>query len=212
MTPDDHDKIGSQTMHAASGQADFPTTRWTLVSAARDQESPDSRGALSALYEAYWFPLYVYARRRGDSPEQAQDHTQEFFTRFLEHAYFDRADPERGRFRSFRLSSFKFYLYDEVDRVRTQKRGGGVPILPFELSNGEEMYSREPFHDETPERIYERRWARALLDRVVSRLREEFVRHGRLEYFNKLKPCLQGDSDVPYTELASPAGDGRGLN
>ena len=74
MTPDDHDTIGIQTMHVGSGQANFPTTRWTLVSAACDQESPNSRVALSALCEAYWFALYVYARRRGDSAEQAQDH------------------------------------------------------------------------------------------------------------------------------------------
>ena len=202
MTPEDHDKIEGQTMHIGSRQAGFPTTRWTLVSAACKQERPDSRRALSALCEAYWFPLYVYARRRGDSPEQAQDHTQEFFTRFLEHAYFDRADPERGRFRSFLLSSFKYYLCDDVGYARAQKRGGGLAPLPFEVSKGEEMYVREPFHDETPERIYERRWARTLLDRVIARLREEFVRHGRVEYFDALKTCLNGDSDVPYAELA----------
>ena len=189
-------------MHPASGPANFPTTRWTLVAAAGDRERPESRRALSALCEAYWYPLYAYARRRGDSPEQAQDHTQEFFARFLEHDYFDRADPERGRFRSFLLSSFKFYLCDDAGRRRAQRRGGGAQHVPFEVSRGEEMYVREPVHDETPERIYERRWARTLLDRVISRLREEFVRHGRLEYFNKLKGCLHGDCETPYTELA----------
>lgn len=189
-------------MHLGTGRADFPTTRWTLVAAAGDPDRPDSRRALSALCEAYWYPLYAYARRRGDSPEQAQDHTQEFFARFLENDYFDRADPERGRFRSFLLASFKFYLCDDAGRARAQKRGGGLAPLPFEVSKGEELYVREPFHDETPERIYERRWARTLLDRVVARLRDEFVRHGRLEYFNKLKSCLHGDSDVPYAELA----------
>jgi RNA polymerase sigma-70 factor (ECF subfamily) len=185
-----------------TGRADFPTTRWTLVAAAGDHDRPESRRALAALCEAYWYPLYVYARRRGDSAEQAQDHTQEFFARFIEHDYFDRADPERGRFRSFLLSSFKFYLCDDVGRARAQKRGGGVAPLPFEVSRGEEMYALEPFHDETPERIFERRWARTLLDRVIARLRDEFVRHGRLEYFNKLKDCLHGDSEVPYAELA----------
>jgi RNA polymerase sigma factor (sigma-70 family) len=202
MTPDDDDTIVSQTAHTMTGQANFPTTRWTLVAAAGDRHRPDSRLALASLCEAYWYPLYVYARRRGDSPEQAQDHTQGFFAGFLEHAYFDRADPEKGRFRSFLLSSFKFYLCDDAGRVRAQKRGGGLAPLPFEVSKGEELYVCEPFHDETPERIFERRWARTLLERVVARLRDEFVRHGRLEYFNKLKDCLHGDSDVPYAELA----------
>jgi RNA polymerase sigma factor (sigma-70 family) len=189
-------------MPILSGPADFPTTRWTLVAAAGDPARPDCCRALESLCEAYWYPLYAYARRSGDSPEQAQDHTQEFFTRFLEHNYFDRADPERGRFRSFLLSSFKYYRRDQADRARTQKRGSGMATLPFEISKGEERYIREPFHDETPELIFERRWAHTLLERVVGRLRDEFVRHGGLQHFNKLKVCLQGDSDLPYSELA----------
>ena len=188
-------------MHTLSGPADFPTTRWTLVAAA-ERDQPNSRTALASLCEAYWYPLYVYARRRGSTPDQAQDHTQEFFSRFLEHHYFDLADPERGRFRSFLLSSFKAYLCDESDRSHAQKRGGGLAPLPFEISNGEELYSSEPCHDETPERIFERRWARTLLDRVIARLRDEFVRHGRLEHFNKIKFCLTGESGVPYADLA----------
>ncbi len=189
-------------MHHSSGQADFPTTRWTVVASAGQHDRSDSRRALESLCEAYWYPLYAYARRRGDTPEQAQDHTQEFFTRFLERDYFDRADPEKGRFRAFLLSSFKFYLCDDIGRARAQKHGGGVAVLPFEVSKGEERYVREPVHNETPERLYERRWARMLLDRVIGRLRDEFTAHGRPEHFNKLKICLQGDSEVPYAELA----------
>jgi RNA polymerase sigma factor (sigma-70 family) len=202
MGDGDRDTIEGQTMHIGPGRSDFPTTRWTLVTAAGHDGQPEHQKALATLCEAYWYPLYVYARRRGDTPEQAQDHTQEFFARFIEHDYFDRADPERGRFRAFLLSSFKFYLYDQAGVARTQKRGGGIAPLSFEISNGEEMYVREPFHSETPERIYERRWARTLLDRVVERLRDEFVLHGRLEYFDKLKACLQDDFNVPYAELA----------
>jgi RNA polymerase sigma-70 factor (ECF subfamily) len=189
-------------MHVSSGAAQFPTTRWTLVAAAGDRDRPDSRRALESLCEAYWYPLYAFARRRGDTPEEAQDHTQDFFARFLEHDYFDRADPDRGRFRSFLLTSFKFYLCDEAGRERAQRRGGGLAPLPFEVARGEEIYVNEPFHNETPERVYERRWARTLLDRAVARLRDEFVLNGRLEQFRRLKPCLQGESEVPYAELA----------
>ena len=88
------------------------------------------------------------------------------------------------------------------DHARAQRRGSGIAPLPFEINHGEEMYVHEPFHDETPERIFERRWARTLVDRVMVRLRDEFVRHGRVEHFNKIKFCLLGESGVPYAELA----------
>src|SRR5580700_294855 len=112
---DDSGDTMGQTMLGlglARSQTDFPTTRWTLISAAGDRNRPDCRRALASLCETYWYPLYAYARRRGDSPEEAQDHTQGFFAQFLEHDYFNRADPDRGRFRAFLLSSFKFYLCD----------------------------------------------------------------------------------------------------
>jgi RNA polymerase sigma-70 factor (ECF subfamily) len=121
--------------------------------------------------------------------------------RVLEGRYLDRADPDKGRFRSFILTSLKFFVADEGDRQRARKRGGGA-IVPLEFSSGEERYQREPSHDETPERIFERRWALSVLDRVVEKLREEFVRHGRPEHFERLKVFLLGKSDAPYTALA----------
>jgi RNA polymerase sigma-70 factor (ECF subfamily) len=173
-----------------------------LVAAAGGADRLSTRRALESLCEAYWYPLYAYARRRGASPEEAQDRTQGFFTRLLEGEFFDRADQERGRFRAFLLASFNHYLWDEAGRARAQKRGGGIAPLSFEVSGGEDRYLTEPFHSDTPERIYERRWAYTLLDRTVARLRVEFSVQGRLEYFNKLEGCLQGTSDVPYAELA----------
>ena len=116
--------------------------------------------------------------------------------RLLEGRYLDRADPEKGRFRSFLLTSLKFFVADEEDRERAHKRGGGV-LVPLEFSSGEERYQREPAHDETPERIFERRWALSVLDRVVERLRNEFVHHGRPEHFERLKVFLLGQSDAP---------------
>src|SRR5579875_588146 len=159
-------------MRVSQAWSAFPTTRWTLVCAATG-DGPETRRALSALCEAYWYPLYGYARHRGDSPEQAQDHTQEFFTQFLEHDYFDRANPDRGRFRSFLLASFRHFLCDEAGRVSAKKRGGGAIPLSFEFYRGEERYAREPFHNETPERLYERQWAHAVVDRTLARLRGE---------------------------------------
>src|ERR1700689_3238688 len=167
----------SRTIHTLPGHSRFPTTRWTLVLAAGDPGRKEARSALVSLCENYWYPLYAYLRRRGYSADQAQDLTQEFFIRLLEGRYLDRADPEKGRFRSFILTSLKFFVADEADRQRAHKRGGGA-VVPLELSSGEDRYQREPAHDETPERIYERRWALSVLDRVVERLRNEFVLHG----------------------------------
>jgi DNA-directed RNA polymerase specialized sigma24 family protein len=189
------------TMHTLKGPSQFPTTRWTLVVAAGDPRRKEARSALVSLCENYWYPLYAYLRRRGYPADQAQDLTQGFFIRMLEGRYLDRADPEKGRFRSFLLSSLKFFVADQEDRDRAHKRGGGATV-PLEFSLGEERYRREPAHDETPERIFERRWALSVLDRVVERLREEFVQHGRPEHFERLKIFLLGQSDAPYATLA----------
>src|SRR5271154_7111118 len=190
-----------ETMHTLLGPSQFPTTRWTLVIAAGDPRRKEARSALVSLCENYWYPLYAYLRRQGYPADQAQDLTQEFFTRVLEGRYLDRADPEKGRFRSFILTSLKFFVADEEDRRRARKRGGGM-VVQLEFSSGEERYQREPAHDETPERIFERRWALSVLDRVVERLRHEFVQHGRPEHFERLKVFLLGHSDAPYATLA----------
>jgi RNA polymerase sigma-70 factor (ECF subfamily) len=188
-------------MHTLPGPSRFPTTQWSLVVAASDPHRKEARSALVSLCENYWYPLYAYLRRRGYPADQAQDLTQEFFVRLLEGRYLDRADPEKGRFRSFILTSLKFFVADEGDRERARKRGGGV-LVPLEFSSGEDRYQREPAHDETPERIFERRWALSMLDRVVERLRNEFVQHGRPEHFERLKMFLLGQSDAPYAALA----------
>lgn len=199
----------AQTMHTLLGPSKFPTTRWTLVVAAADPQHKEAGSALVSLCEGYWYPLYAYVRRRGYPPDQAQDLTQEFFVRVLEGRYLDRADPEKGRFRAFMLTSLKFFLADEGDRSRARKRGGGN-VLSIEISSGEESYQREPGHDETPERIFERRWALSLLDRVVDKLRDEFVQHGRLEHFNRLKVFLLGQAEASYATLAGEMGTSEG--
>jgi len=193
--------MNDRTMHTLAGPSQFPTTRWTMVIAAGDPHRKEARSALVSLCENYWYPLYAYLRRRGYPADQAQDLTQEFFIGVLEGRYLDRADPAKGRFRAFILTSLKFFVADEKDRQRAHKRGGGA-VVPLEFSSGEEHYQREPAHDETPERIFERRWALSVLDRVVEKLRHEFVQHGRAEHFERLKVFLLGQSDAPYAALA----------
>jgi RNA polymerase sigma-70 factor (ECF subfamily) len=193
------------TSHTQVGREDFPKTCWTLVVAAGDPLRDDCRNALVRLCENYWYPVYAYVRRRGYPEAEAQDLTQDFFVRILEGRYLNRADPNRGRFRSFLLNSCKFFLADQADRARAQKRGAGA-ILPFEVASGERRYSFEPLDNETPEHIFERRWAVMLLDRAVSRLRDEFTQHGSPSDFEKLKVFLLGQGEVPYADVAREMG------
>jgi RNA polymerase sigma factor (sigma-70 family) len=193
--------MDGQTTHTAAGSSQFPTRRWTLVVAAADPRRTESYSALVSLCESYRYPLYAHLRRRGIRAEHAENLTQEFVARLLEGRYLDRADPEKGRFRAFMLTSLKFFIADEGDHERAARRGGGI-VDSLEFLSGEERYQREPGHDETPERIYERRWALSVLDQVIEKLRNEFVQHGRVEHFERLKVFLLGQSDAPYASVA----------
>ncbi len=196
-------------MQTLAGGSAFPTTRWTLVIAAADRKREESRLALASLCENYWYPLYAYVRRRGYPADQAQDLTQEFLTRILEGHYLDRADPDKGRFRSFILTSLKFFLADDGDRNRAQKRGSGR-VLSLEMSSGDERYRCEPAHHETPERVFDRRWALSVLDAVIEKLRDEFVRSGRPEQFDRLKVYLLDQADSSYAAAARELGMSEG--
>jgi len=159
--------------------------------------------ALEKLCQTYWYPLYAYVRRRGHSPEDAQDSTQAFFARLLERNWVGQADRQKGRFRSFLLSAMNHFLADEWDKARAQKRGGGFAPLPLEFDVAETRYRHEPADNVTPEHSYERRWALTLLDTVLRRLQLEYEQEGRGELFAMLHPCLVGDrNSQPYAELA----------
>jgi RNA polymerase sigma factor (sigma-70 family) len=193
--------------------ARFLTTQWSVVLAAARLESgpasAESAQALATLCELYWYPLYAFVRRRGYDPDAAQDLTQAFFTRVIEKAYLRDATPTRGRFRSFLLGSLKHFLANEWDHARALKRGGGAPLLPLEveIGQGETRYRLEPSSDETPERVFERQWATALLDRVLVRLREEQEQAGKGAQLDALKPALTGEPiDDTYAQLGARLG------
>jgi RNA polymerase sigma factor (sigma-70 family) len=193
--------------HAPVGRRQFVTTRWSQVIAAGREPTVSSRDALARLCEVYWYPLYAYVRRWGYDADQAQDLTQEFFTRLLEKHYLRAADPARGRFRSFLLASLKHFLSNERDREAAVKRGGRVTVVPLELENAEGRYQLEPPDNETPETVYERRWALTLLERTLRRLRREFDEAGKAPLFARLEGYLTGEqATVPYATLASDLG------
>ena len=181
----------------------FVTTHWSVILTAGGSDTTSARQALAKLCQTYWYPLYAYVRRRGFSPPDAEDMTQEFFARFLEHDWVANADREKGRFRTFLLSAMNHFLANEWDKARAQKRGGGVPLLPLQFDTAETRYSREPADSVTPEQHFERRWALALLETVTGRLRMEYEQEGKGELFAALNPCLVGDRTAqPYEELA----------
>jgi RNA polymerase sigma factor (sigma-70 family) len=191
----------------------FLTTQWSMVLAAGDASSEESAQALATLCELYWYPLYAFVRRRGYDPDAAQDLTQAFFARVIEKAYLRDATPTRGRFRSFLLGSLKHFLANEWDHARALKRGGGVVVLPLdvELGQGETRYRLEPASDETPERLFERQWALALLERVLTRLREESAAAGKGAQLDVLKPVLIGEPiDETYAQLGERLGMSEG--
>lgn len=151
----------------------------------------------------YWYPLYAYVRRRGYNPQESQDLTQAFFARLLEKNSIQVADRERGRFRSFLLASLGNFLNNQWDRGQTAKRGGGQEMLSLDAPSAEERYIHEPSHEQTPERIFERRWALTVLEQALTGLREEYSRAGKQELFAALQMCLSGNEvSEPYEELA----------
>lgn len=187
--------------------AAFVTTHWSVVLAARRSDTTRAQAALARLCQAYWYPLYAYVRRRGYGAHDAQDLTQEFFARLLEQNWLAQADRERGRFRTFLLSALSHFLANEWDKARAQKRGGDVQIVPLQLDSAETRYGQEPADPLTPEQCLERRWALALLDEVLSGLRQEHLAAGTEQMFDALKPCLVGDRQAqPYAALAAQLG------
>ena len=150
----------------------FVTTHWSVVLAAGHSSVPGAQEALETLCRTYWYPLYVYVRRQGQSPDDAQDLTQEFFARLLEKKYLRLADPDRGRFSAFLLKSLKHFLVNEWEKARTQKRGGGQCVMPLDADLAESRYGAEPAQALTLDQVYEKRWAVTLIEAVLARLRE----------------------------------------
>ena len=190
----------------------FATTQWSLVLAAGQQgPSGHAREALTALCEAYWYPLYAFLRGRGHSPADAEDLTQAFFALLLEKQVIRQADPARGRFRSFLLKALQNFAANRHTRNTAAKRGSGVPALSLEFDQAEGRLCLEASTAESPERAFDRRWALTLLDRVMSRLQDDAVQKGNAEQFDTLKPYLTGDEPrLSYSDTASTLGVSEG--
>jgi RNA polymerase sigma factor (sigma-70 family) len=186
-----------------SGAGRFATTHWSVILAASDSASTQHEPALSTLCQTYWFPLYVYLRRRGYDTHQAEDYTQAFFAGILERKGLRKADPKYGKFRSFLLASLKNFLADEWDRSHAQKRGGDKKVLFLDFDAAASRYNREPAHHISPEKLFERSWALTILTRAMERLKAESAVSDKQQLFDCLKIYLTAEKDaVPYSQVA----------
>jgi RNA polymerase sigma-70 factor (ECF subfamily) len=178
-----------------------------MVAQARDRNSPDARAALTALCRAYWYPMYAFVHRRGHSAHEAEDLTQGFFADLLARDSLKDVDPSKGKFRSFLLASLQHFLSNQRDRDQRLKRGGKIPHLSLDFHDAESRYQREPGHVETPERLYQRRWAMTLLARVLEGLEREVNIDNKRPLFERLQPTLMGESDAAsYAQVGSELG------
>jgi RNA polymerase sigma factor (sigma-70 family) len=189
----------------------FATTQWSLVLRARDGGGREGEEALADLCRRYWYPLYAYVRRRGHSPDQAQDLTQEFFCRLLERDFLSGVSQDKGRFRSFLLASCEHFLSNQREAMAALKRGRGREKLLLDVQDAEGRYLLEPGHNLTPERLFERRWALTLLEESVAQLRSECERAGKGPLFTALRPFLTGDGQPEsYRRTAASLGMSEG--
>jgi len=196
------DSYGATHMDSSFPSKSFPTTLWTVVLHAGQDEPAQARAALAQLCQAYWYPLYSFVRRRGYSAHDAEDLTQAFFAQLLEKRGLERVDPEQGRFRTFLLASLKNFLANDWDRAHARKRGGGQTIVALEGENAESRYQLEPSHDLTSERHFERQWALTLLDQVLDALRAEYHAEGNGALFEELKAVISGQLGA-YADMAA---------
>ena len=176
-----------------------------MVLAARGPETGEAARAMESLCRTYWKPLYVYARRRGQTPQDAEDLTQGFFARLLEKDFLTAVQQERGRFRQFMLMAFQRHLANAWDHARRLKRGGGLEAVPLDTALGEKLYREETPAHVSADEAYDRRWALSLLEQTLGRLREEFRNAGKEADFLVLKPQLTAShgGQRPYDELGA---------
>ena len=185
--------------------AQFQTTHWSVVLAARQDGTAEASQALESLCTDYWYPIYAWLRRQNHPPHDAQDLTQSFLVHLLDGQRLQTVHPDKGRFRSFLLASLKNFLANERDRAQALKRGGQFQFVSVDETEGEARLAREPVAPgRTPDRAFEQSWATTLLETVLARLSQEYAAAGKTAVFETLRECLSGDREaVSYRDVAA---------
>jgi len=185
----------------------FRTTRWTMVLTAADLNGPEGEEALAQLCQEYWLPLYSFIRRKGHSPEETQDLIQGFFEQLVSKHYLNMADRERGKFRTFLLSAVCHFLSNQAKAQRREKRGGKYVFVSLEGQAAEEVYLDEPVDRHTPESIFERQWALAVLQKAMTALRRDYTQAGKTTLFETAYPFLtEPTAAPPLSDVAGKLG------
>jgi len=187
-------------------RAAFRETRWSVVLSAQNLSDANSEQALATLCEQYQDAVYAFIRRRGHGPHDAQDLSQEFFHRFISKEFLSGVDRAKGRFRTFLLTTVQRFLCNEWERSQAQKRGGGTMLLTWDADAAEERFCEEPSHDLTPEKLFDRQWAVALLEKARLDLQSEYERAGKRQVLDVLQAFLVGDADESYADAAIALG------
>jgi RNA polymerase sigma-70 factor (ECF subfamily) len=178
-----------------------------LIDEAREAGPTQSRAAMEQLCQAYWQPVYAFIRRKGNDPDRSADLTQDFFALLLEPGALAAVTERKGKFRSFLMAACSHFLSNRRVYERALKRGGGRPLFSIDQLDAENRLRREPFHEVTPERVFLRRWATTLLDRVMLQLQSEADAKGKSRLFDHIKPALLGSGlTVRYTQISADLG------
>jgi RNA polymerase sigma-70 factor (ECF subfamily) len=196
---------------AATGPRVFATTHWSVVQAAGEGDSATARQALETLCRAYWYPIYVYVRRKGHGPDDAQDLTQEFFAQLIAKEHLRLADREKGKFRTFLLATLDHFLAREWSRAHRQKRGGQFAFVSLDQPTPEERYKLEPADNETPEKTFAKQWALTVLQNALASLAKECESAGKGAFFREVRGFLSDEpADGDYATIAGRLGLGEG--
>ncbi len=198
--------FNKSSTHPNAGQRVFATTSWSMVLEAADAHASGVADALSDLCQQYWYPLYAFVRRKGFDRSQAEDLTQAFFTDLLEKNRLQSAEPTRGSFRAFLLTSLSNFIANHWRAENAQKRGGGQAIVSIDYEQADNRYLQQPTDDVTPEKIFERNWALSILEQTLAAVGQQYEQSGKSDLFDSLKCFLTGYGDVPYAELEEKTG------
>lgn len=194
-----------------SGPRIFATTHWSVVLAAGHESSTNASAALETLCRAYWYPLYVYVRRKGHSPDDARDLTQEFFAQLISKEHLRLADRQKGKFRTFLLAMLDHFLAREWNRAHRQKRGGEYQFISLDQHSPEERYRLEPADNDTPEKKFLRQWALTVLKQTMTALERECEANGKRALFSEAKNLLSGERDPQvYVSISQRLGMAQG--
>ena len=199
--------VNARPNAAPATAGEFTTTHWSVVLKAGDGASPIALAALDQLCRDYWFPLYVYVRRQGFAPPEAQDLTQGFFCQLIEKEFLKEVDPNKGRFRAFLLAAIKHHILNQLKFSRRLKRGGDQVMVPFDPLVAETRFRAEPAIESTAERAFDRRWAMTVMELGLQHLRNEYREGGKEDLFQALKKFISAEAETgEYAELAPGIG------